>query len=270
MDVNVTNKNSLKIGAIAFSCLILVGCGTIQKPTSSYSLQRFATPEIASEALSGSAYIGYAQMHKVVLPDSANGKPSFDCNPTILCVEEDPYFVQGSLAVMPGLEFSFNSQLNRIGATWQFYGDYRGNAKTGNISQALVFGVSSHSESDTDVGNFEIEVPSEFTKQSWDQTTKTIDIGWVGGYRIDEQWLVYGGPFITYHDIDNTVEIKTDLSKIQNRYDFKGRQVGANIAMQYTGFSWLDINLELVSARYSMNNGSINDSQINMMLGTRF
>ena len=59
-------------------------------------------------------------MHKVVLPDSANGKPSFDCNPTILCVEEDPYFVQGSLAVMPGLEFSFNSQLNRSGQLGNF------------------------------------------------------------------------------------------------------------------------------------------------------
>jgi len=266
----MTNKSTIKFTVFTLSSLLLTGCGTIQKPTSSYSLQRFASPEVAAEKWRPSAHVGSAKMHKVVLPESANSKPSFDCNASILCVEEDPYFFLGSLSVLPGLEFSFNSQLNRISATWQFYGDYHGNAKAGNISQALVMGVSGHSDSDKDISYFDIEVPNNFTKQSWDQTTKTLDIGWVGGYRIDDKWLVYGGPFVTYHKIDNTVEIKTDISKIQNQYNFKGRQVGANIALQYAAFSWLDVNLEFVSARYRMNDGSINDSQVNFMLGSRF
>ena len=274
MDFDVKASHILKISALTLSCATLIGCGTIQKPTSSYSLQRFATPEIASEAWRGSAHVGYAQMHKVVLPDSANSKPNFDCKGTPLCVEKDPYFLSGGLSVMPGLAFDYNSQLNRISTTWQFDGEYQNNAKAGNISQALVLGYSSHSESDSTDVNIQLELPGDFQLQSWDQTTKTIDIGWVGGYRIDDKWLVYGGPFVAFHDVDNSVSINrksnTGLTKIDNQYNFSGRQLGANIALKYQVFYWLDLNLEFVSAQYRMNNYSTNDSQLNFMLGSRF
>lgn len=255
---------------LACASLLLFGCGTIQKPTSSYSLQRFATPEVAEEGWKPSLQIGFAEMHKVVLPDSANAKPSYDCNSAILCVENDPYFFQGNLSVISGLEFAFNSQLNRVSATWQFFGDFHEHAEAGNISQALVLGVSRHSESDTYVGNFDIEIPNGFTQHSWDQTTTSIDFGWVAGYRINENWLLYGGPFITLHDIDNSVTAQTDLDKIQQHFNFKGRQLGTNIALKYKAFSWLDVDLEFVSAKYELNDGSTNNNQFNLMFGTRF
>jgi len=269
MDVIVMKTYLLNIAVLVTCPIILAGCNTFQKPSSSYSLQRFAVPEVASEAWKLSAHAGYAKIHKVVLPTTEAGMPNFDCKTNNSCVEDDHLFVAGDVSVAEGLAFTFNSQLNRISTTWQFYGENQGKAQAGNISQALVLGYSRHSDNSSTIGDI-----NNFNPAEWSQKTQTVDLGWVGGYRIDEQWLIYGGPFVSIHDIDNTVDTTTrtanEVIKTYNQFNFSGRQQGANIAVQYQTFSWLEVQLEWVFARYQMNNASVNDSQLNLMVGTRF
>jgi len=268
--------STYKFTGLIATTLFLLGCETLQKPTSSYSLQRLTAPEVAAQPWRASAHIGHAEMHKVVLPDSATSRPNFNCQDTPLCVVEGASFFSGNLTVLPGFAFAYNSQLNRVSATWQFAGDYADHAKPGNFSQALVLGASKHSDSDSAV-----ELPStQFTGRtaagSWDQTTQAMDFGWIGGYRIHPDWLIYGGPFVTFHDIDNRVstETRAEVVNITNQFNFSARQLGANLAVQYQAFTLFDIpielHLEFVAARYRMNNGSIQDSQLNFMVGSRF
>lgn len=274
MDVNVRLDFALKLSVIVMSSAILVGCGSVpRKPASSYSLQRFITPEVASEPLKVAGQAGYANMHKVILPTTQEGSPDFQCEGTLYCRVDESTFIRGDITVASGVAFNYNTQLNRIGATWQFYGDYSDQAKAGNFSQALVIGYSRDKDEESTPEELG-DVNNGFNSRLWHQSTSSLDIGWVGGYRLADDWLVYGGPFTIVHDIDNTVNVEKQVDfeviRLQNKYAFKGRQVGANIALRYEVLDWLDFHLEFVSSRYRLNNVTNSDSQFNFMVGTRF
>lgn len=262
---------------LSFSLMsgVLLGCSNLPPATSSYSLQRFAVPEVASKSYEVDVHIGSAEMHKVSLPATQNGTPSFDCLELFDCHENDATFVQAGVSVLPGLALSYDNQLDRVGIIWQFAGAHLGDSKTGNFSQALVFGASGHSNAassnqyKSNLGTGEI-----IRTDSWNQHTKAYDIGWVGGYRLNDDWLIYGGPFYTLHKID--LESRSEIYDVTPNvtvlgfYDFEGKQLGANIAAQYRFFDAMELNIELVSARYKLNSGSQTDTQVNLMLGARF
>lgn len=249
----------------------LTGCSTVKNPSSSYSLQRFAVPEVAAESWQAEVNVGGASMHKVVLPPNKTQKPIFTCNESTKCKTEDPAFLLAGVSVTPGLAFYYNAQLNRVSATWQYAGAYAGQATTGNFSQALVLGYSQHK----DHGNFGDATFIGGTNQtlSWRQSTSAVDFGWVGGYRLNSQWLVYGGPFVTLHDIDtSSFYLATgNINPVDNPdQNFKGKQMGANAAVQFQFFRNMNLNLELVGAKYRIDDVSKTDTQLNLMLGIHF
>ncbi len=270
----MNSKFLVNFTTLVLAAPLLVGCGALpKKPTSSYSLQRLAVPEVAAEPLKVGLQVGIADMHKVILPDTANASPDYNCDKIINCVVDDSTFTHADITVMQGLAFNYNTQLNRIGATWQFYGDYASASKAGNFSQALVFGYSRDKESESDL-SVEGEILTEFNPRSWQQSTDSLDIGWVGGYRVADQWLVYGGPFAIFHTIDNSVQLEkqlnADIISMENNFQFKGRQIGANIALRFEATSWLNFDIEFVSSQYRMNQQSNRDSQFNFAVATRF
>ena len=274
MDVNVRLNFALKLSVIMISSSLLIGCGVIpQKPTSSYGLQRFAVPEVASKPLKFSVKTGVADMYKVTLPATENGSPEFHCERELTCSVDDSGYTYADVSVIKGISFNYNTQLNRMGAIWQFYGDASDQTKAGNFSQALVVGFS-RDKDENSLPYIADEDPTVFNPRTWSQSTSSVDIGWVGGYRLSDDWLVYGGPFVNYHDIDKSIhfekQINFDVFKMKQDYALKGRQVGAVIALRYDILSWLNVDVEFVSARYTMNNVSNRDSQFNFMVGTRF
>lgn len=259
------------ISVVATLVSTLTGCTTYKNPSSSYGLQRFAVPEVAAESWQAEVNVGAATMHKVLLPPQNNQKPVFTCNKSTKCKTEEPVFVLAGLSVTPGLAFFYNARHNRVSATWQYGGDYAGQATTGNFSQALVLGFSTHKDNGYFGDATFIGDPNETL--AWDQSTSTIDFGWVGGYRLNNNWLVYGGPFVTLHDIDTSSNYTAagGLTQIKNPdQNFKGKQIGANAAVQYQFFRNMNVSVELVSANYRIDDVSQTDTQLNLMLGIHF
>ena len=78
-----------------------------------------------------------ANMHKVILPTTQEGSPDFQCERYIDIARVDESTLYADVSVIKGISFNYNTQLNRIGAIWQFYGDYSDQTKAGNFSQAL-------------------------------------------------------------------------------------------------------------------------------------
>lgn len=274
MDVNVRLNFMLKLSVIVLSSAGLIGCGVIpKKPTSSYGIQRFAVPEVAEKPLKFNLKAGAAEMYKVMLPATENDTPEFNCDRDGTCYANDPDFMYADVSVIKGISLNYNTQLNRIGAIWQFYGASSDQAKAGNFSQAIVVGFSRDKDSN-ELPEIADSDPTVFNARAWSQSTSSVDIGWVGGYRLSDDWLVYGGPFVNYHDIDSSIHFEKrnnyDVFTMQQGYGLKGRQVGANIALRYDILSWLNVDVEFVSARYTMNNVSNRDSQFNFIIGTRF
>lgn len=264
-----------RILSLSLVSAAVVGCSNLPPATSSYSLQRFAVPEVANKSYEVDVHIGSAEMHKVSLPSTQDGKPTFDCIALFDCHENDATFVQAGVSVLPGLAFSYDNQLDRVGIIWQFAGDHLGDSKTGNFSQALVFGASGHSDrASANQYKSNLVTDTLIRTDSWNQHTKAYDIGWVGGYRLNDDWLIYGGPFYTQHKID--LETSSEIYNVTPNVtvvgfsDFAGKQLGANIAAQYRFAGFMELNLELVSARYKLNSGSQTDTQFNLMLGARF
>ena len=146
-----------------------------------------------------------------------------------------------------------------------------GQAKAGNFSQALVLGYGLHKDHGA-FGDAAVVVDAN-TSLSWDQSTKSLDIGWVAGYRLNDDWLLYGGPFVVKHDIDMSSRFRQpgdDYDTINPKRNFNGKQLGANIAAQYEFFHHMSLNLELISAKYRMDGVTQSDTQLNLMLGVRF
>lgn len=263
--------NNLGIVAFATMLVTLAGCSTVENPASTYSLQRFAVPEVAAESWQAAIYVGSAETHKVVLPVHSSQKPNFTCNKSTKCKTEDPAFSTVGLSVAPGVAFQYNPALRRGSAIWQYGGDHAGQAKAGNFSQALVLGYGFHKDRGL-FGDAALVVDAN-TSLSWDQSTKSVDIGWVAGYRLNDDWLLYGGPFVVKHDIDMSSRFRQpgdDYDTINPKRNFNGNQLGANIAAQYEFFHRMNLNLELVSAKYRMDGVTQSDTQFNLMLGVNF
>lgn|GEM_PF-5535562 len=262
----------LVISAVATTLLSsLTGCANYKNPSSSYSLQRFAVPEIAGESWQSEINVGGAKTHKVVLPAQNNQKPVFTCNKSTKCDVGEPVFVLAGLSVIPGLAFYINGRQNRVSATWQYAGDYAGQASTGNFSQALVLGYSKQKDNAYYGDATFIGDPNETLQ--WDQATSATDFGWVGGYRLSSKWLVYGGPFVILHDIDLSSNYTDagDLGQIKNPdRSFKGKQIGANAAVQYQLFRHMNVSLELVRAKYRIEDVNKTNTQVNLMMGFHF
>lgn len=263
--------NNLLSATITTTLLLLAGCSTVENPASTYSLQRFAVPEVAAESWQAAIYAGSAETHKVVLPVQSSQKPNFSCNKSTKCKTEDPAFSIVGLSVASGLAFQYNPVMRRGSAIWQYGGEHAGKAKAGNFSQALVLGYGFHKDHGA-FGDASVVVDAN-TSLSWEQSTKSLDIGWVAGYRLNDDWLLYGGPFIVKHDIDMSSRFRQpgdDYDTINPKRNFNGKQLGANIAAQYEFFHHMSLNLELISAKYRMDGVTESDTQLNLMLGVRF
>ncbi len=250
---------------------MLAACSTVKNPTATYNLQRFVVPEVAAQSWRPAIYAGVAQTHKVVLPVHNSQQPNFSCNNQTKCKNEEPIFSMLALSVAPGVVFHYNTALRRVSATWQYAGEYAGQAKAGNFSQALVLGYGLFKDS----GNFgdASEIADANPTLSWDQSTHSMDIGWVAGYRLNDNWLLYGGPFVLKQDVDLSSRFMASgdgYETIHAKQNFKGTQVGANIATQYRLSRRTTVNLELVSAKYRMEQSQKTNTQLNLMLGIHF
>lgn len=250
---------------------MLAACSTVKNPTTTYSLQRFVVPEVAAQSWRPAIYAGVAQTHKVVLPVHSAQQPNFSCNDQTKCKNEEPIFSMLALSVAPGVVFHYNTALRRVSATWQYAGEYAGQAKAGNFSQALVLGYGLFKDSGN-FGDASVVVDANPTL-SWDQSTQSIDIGWVAGYRLNDHWLLYGGPFVLKQDVDLSSRFMAPgdgYETMNAKQNFKGTQVGANIATQYRLSRRTTVNLELVSAKYRMEQSQKTNTQLNLMLGIHF
>ncbi len=263
--------NNVPNAVVATTLMVLAGCSTVENPASTYSLQRFSVPEVAAESWQADIYVGSAETHKVVLPVHSSQKPNFNCNKSSKCKTETPVFTAVGLSVAKGIAFQYNAALRRGSAIWQYSGEHAGQAKTGNFSQALVLGYGLHKDQGA-FGDAAFTV-DENTSLSWQQSTESVDLGWVAGYRLNDDWLLYGGPFIVKHHIDMSSRFRQpghDQETINPQRKFHGNQVGGNIAAQYKFTRGMTLDLELVSAKYRMDGVSQSDTQLNLMLGVHF
>lgn len=254
---------SLAVISISFNSTVLA------QTTSSYSVQRFSVPEVSNKPFAVDVHLGRASAHQVGLPDSAYASASFECSWNYNCDVASSSFVQAGITVLPGLSFTYNTQQDRVGMVWQFAGKDLSQSTTGNFAQALVVGVSNNKTKSavsqaTLLSSSSCRIYSDFDLE---QDTQSYDLGWVGGYRLDHQWLFYGGPFMARHLIESQ---SFALCAPPTPLKFIGKQLGANIASQYRFSEHVELNIELVSARYSLNATAHTDTQVNIMLGVRF
>ncbi|SEA96083.1 hypothetical protein SAMN04488051_11049 [Alkalimonas amylolytica] len=245
------------------------------------------SPELSAKPLSVQLHTGYAEERQFTLTADAEQQVNYGCsiysssNPDSItsnrCKKRDAIYRAG-LAVAPGLELGYTRHANhRVSAKYQFAGQHRETASTGNWSQALVVGYQWQQEDFDGAVNFWTDFPDRnqrATRSEWQQKTTGYDIGYVVGYRINPSLLIYGGPYIYKGDLKGeqmlTVQQNSENSQLNFDLNSAGRQTGANIALQFNFGQYFLLQSELVYSQLRWEDARKNATQLNLMFGVQF
>lgn len=204
---------------------------------------RMEIPETHGEALAFGADLAIEGGHSLEFSDDYTSTPVTD-SPVY---ERSSAGVKlgGSLALMRRLDLGVRLGLgsnNVLQAKLQLLGEPRRATREGNFSLAVTGGVGYAGARESGTGFADDQV------DSYELNAYALDGAVIAGYRILDEVLVYGGPFVQRYEIDVTHELDG------TRHDYGGAtiQSGANLGFGYsidTGhLTRLDILIEVVYA----------------------
>jgi hypothetical protein len=146
-----------------------------------------------------------------------------------------------SLVVLPQTELFYHTE--GVGIKHQIQGQSADSATAGNRSVAL-----------TALVNYVSDKRNICADSLWgsgcsdpfllDMTLLTVDVGVVWGYRIDDNLMLYGGPYLAHH----TVEGDFTQTNTGTRYSYQGEgsEVGLSGAIEYQWQSGIGMTFETV------------------------
>jgi hypothetical protein len=213
--------NKYYLLAVAFA---LSGCAINAK----LPLNRFESPEANGDWMKTEVLAGYQARTEVQFTSDYTLYAPTVSAPS---VEVPAHRLMGMGAV--GLARKWDIELSlpqvRLAAKYQILGEPRLESKKGNTSLAVTGGVSTNHEKESASGSiFSSSIPSPNVELS----EVLFDFAAVAGHRIDDDVLLYGGPFI---DLD-LVKINWSPNVATPGTDQKGtiKSYGINLGLQAT------------------------------------
>jgi hypothetical protein len=125
---------------------------------------------------------------------------------------------------------------DRFGLKYQIFGPRAPDAKTGNVSAAVTASWAKRISSGTTDA-----LPTTQTYGSYDFTRSIIDIALVLGARMNDKWLVYGGPF--YVAIPYEVN-QSSTSQATARAVGSVKSFGGNVGFQWRSGESFSVKIE--------------------------
>ncbi|MFT6269314.1 MAG: hypothetical protein ACJAVV_002139 [Alphaproteobacteria bacterium] len=275
-------KGTTIICIVLISASLLSGCFSSKTSLSTVRMDR---PEVSENAYAVRARLGLAQRNEIILSEFAtNLNEPATLDPQVDDANISPFSAIG-LTIVPRLEVSLSGNDDvKISVKYQFSGDSADKATAGNFSQAVSLGYSrfeddspatSSSSSFIAISNPIDGIYTEFD-EAYSQRTHAIDVAWILGYRVNSNFLIYGGPYFIHGDLsgDQTLTIReADNADFTNpsiaervlQLDSNGYMLGANFALEYqfnVGFF-----LSAEASFNSVNWENDSSSQVNIALG---
>jgi hypothetical protein len=214
--------------AFASGLLVLSACA--HPITTHLTANRFDSPEAAGKLGAGDIHGGFESGPLfTITPDSTVNPPDFS-RAGFSHTDLDG-FLAGDLGLLDqldvGLKLRFNNTtLGQI--KYQFLGEPRLSAKEGNFSLAASFAGGGATHNSTNTEEFALGTPITAT----DTLTETdLDAAVIGGYRLQDVLLIYGGPFWTRRSYSGNI---SQTGGATGTYPFNGiiQQFGMNVGLQ--------------------------------------
>jgi hypothetical protein len=146
----------------------------------------------------------------------------------------------------------------RFEAKWQILGDTFHEAKSGNIPLALTSSVAFSHDEDT---------PNASSTNSVALHEVIYDVALISGYRINEKWLIYGGPFILWDEIKSSYKQGPGFGNIDT--DGTLRSFGANLGGEYT-FGQAFLRAEFAGTKTRLGQTYSGRGTYGLAMGVRF
>ncbi len=247
---------------VMLSTLLFTGCTTIA-PKVHLDSYRLENPEVASTPLKVNIATGIVTDTELTVQDTTEDN-----------IDGAEIRLLGKLGVTlaKGLQFSLShsrSDRYRLSGKYQFYGDNADLATQGNFSQAISLGYAHGVTSDTE-RVIDAESYSAKNYFDWELTTHTIDIAWILGYRMTDNFMLYGGPFIGY-SMSKGTRFK-DSAQFEKTLNLSGYMPGANLAFEYRFDMGLALSLEALTYnnRWESDKYNLSGSVLNFKIDYQF
>lgn len=283
-----------------YSCLLILILSGCKATETSLSTTRLDSPEISGERYDVKVTVGGGTRAEVNLTGAQEGSVDFLFGSSLpaedtselapVITGEDPApFAKVGLSIAPKWEVSFSSQYdNKLSLKYQFQGDSANTAKKGNYSQAVSFGVALYEDENFDtreglaaeLNEFDIR-DDRVIERNFRQDTFVFDLAWIHGYRLTDQFIVYGGPYAMFGNLngEQVTTIRTiarddpsDISEVSRNVDLNsdGHMIGANVVAEYQFSFGMLVSLEYSAARIKWEDDSGNASSLAFQFGFQF
>jgi hypothetical protein len=240
---------------VLISTILFTGCTTLA-PKVHLNSYRLENPEVASTPLKVNIATGIVTDTELTVQDTTEDN-----------IDGAEIRLLGKLGVTlaKGLQFSLShsrSDRYRLSGKYQFYGDNADLATQGNFSQAISLGYSNGVTAETERTTSE-EVYNAGNYLNWELTTHTVDIAWILGYRLTDNVMLYGGPFVGY-SMSKGTRFK-DSPQFEKTLNLSGYMPGANLVFEYRFDMGLALSKEVLiytnqweGGKYSFSSHSFN------------
>lgn len=266
----------LRTGMLLAMLSLFAGCSTpridVNLPTA-----RMDLPEVGNDSFRGRVGAIAAQYHRVTLTstDSETNTPT-DSSTLVgnVSTREKRFMGDFKMNALPGLEFGARrgqSGVTLFQGKYQLLGSSYQQSDAGNLSLAASLGygwvqdtADQHDASScTELWIFcSTGSPIGWESDYWESEvdTRIMDFALIGGYRLSQQWLAFGGLYRQHYDMTAQIRYGTRqnsqttwAASLETRQD--GRQSGLNLGLEWrTQSKGLSVIAELSRARLSWDN----------------
>jgi len=291
------SKNKSIYLSLITACFVLVGCKSTE---TSLSTTRMDRPEISSKPLDARLNVGAGQRSVIDLTDDTlqffytnqfnSDSTTFSISPEPVGADTAP-FAKLSLSVAPRFEVSYGAHDdNKIALKYQFYGDTADKATAGNYSQALSLGFARYKDDAKGLSMTKYSTVDEEGRiislesfKDFEQDTYTVDLAWIHGYRVNDNFLLYGGPYFIYGvlsgeqintydtvDVEENGAVTTGTAQANIDLDSNGNMLGLSVAGEYEFDFGLFLTLEFSAARIEWEGASATETNSALAIGYHF
>ncbi|MEC4087589.1 hypothetical protein [Pseudoalteromonas rubra] len=246
------------LSLIALSTL-LGGC--YSSPESVNSTARFASPEVNKSPFHLSLSLSTDTLNVIPL------------NTTEYVTDDSHLRAAAELSLGNGFELGWAAGgEGKYSLKYQFYGNSREEASSGDVSHAVSISYVSGDDSGVEAGNY--IGGTAYNNAHWEFDKNAIDVALISGYRLTPELLLYGSVFYQDGDIDGRYYIpNSSTCKTKCKTDpinSDGKNYGVSLALEYTFTRNLFGTLEVTQHHADWFNRSQSKSTANFNLGYRF
>ncbi|AOT06915.1 hypothetical protein [Pseudoalteromonas luteoviolacea] len=240
--------------AVLTSLIVLSGCESTP-PEADPGSVRLDSPEVHSQPFNVKLAIGSDKGRSIPIDDSPLGS------------NEAGHYASAEMSLGGG--FSAKYQVGKAvkgSIKYQLSGQNAETAQAGNISHAITLGYLTDHESGREKGKND-DSPS----RDWELDHDLIDVAWITGYRLSEDFLVYGSVFYQFGEIDgayySTYIEGCGESRapecVQSRFSDDGSAYGLSLSVEYAITKHFLYSLEVSHSRTNWFNRNENDTLVN-------